>query len=159
LDNILLGRESQPTYLDGGAGADTMIGGWTNDTYVVDAVGDAIIEKGGSGGGGTVRSRVSYTLGAMLENLILTGGHPISGIGNEANKRLDGATSVGANVVAGGRGDDTYVLGVGDSVIENAGAGSDTVEIAEGSAGTYTVDMFPNIENLRLGAALNASNL
>ena len=54
--------------LDGGAGNDTMAGGAGNDTYVVDAAGDVVTEAA-SAGTDTVQSRISYTLGANVENL------------------------------------------------------------------------------------------
>ncbi len=35
--------------LDGGAGADTMVGGKGDDTYVVDNLSDVVVEKVGDG--------------------------------------------------------------------------------------------------------------
>ena len=58
--------------LDGGAGADTLLGGAGNDTYVVDSTGD-IVTEGASAGNDMVESTTTYTLGANVENLILTG--------------------------------------------------------------------------------------
>jgi serralysin len=59
--------------LDGGAGADLLQGLAGNDTYVVDAVGDSVVEAPDEGSD-TVLSAVGYALGANLENLVLTGG-------------------------------------------------------------------------------------
>ena len=69
--------------LDGGAGVDAMNGGAGNDTYVVDNAGDVVTEASGAGSGtDTVQSSVSFTLGANVENLTLTGGGNINGTGN-----------------------------------------------------------------------------
>jgi Ca2+-binding RTX toxin-like protein len=83
LDNILIGLKYEPSIIEGGAGADILIGGLSDDTYVVDDVGDTIIEEAGWAGADTVHSAISYTLGARLENLTLTGSSPISGTGND----------------------------------------------------------------------------
>jgi Ca2+-binding RTX toxin-like protein len=58
--------------LNGGAGVDTLVGGAGNDTYVVDNAGDVVTEVA-SGGSDTVQAAVTYTLGAEVENLTLTG--------------------------------------------------------------------------------------
>ena len=68
--------------LDGGAGADTMIGGLGNDTYVVDNAGDVVTER--QRGTDTVQRRSRYTLGGNVENLTLTGTANINGTGNGA---------------------------------------------------------------------------
>ena len=58
--------------LDGGAGADTMTGGTGNDIYVVDDAGDVVTENA-SEGTDKVQASITYTLGANVENLTLTG--------------------------------------------------------------------------------------
>ena len=85
----------------------------------------------------TVQSRVSYTLGANVENLTLTGHGAINGTGNAlattsltgnaGNNVLDGGA--GADTMAGGAGNDTYVVDdAGDVVTEGAGEGTDLVQ-------------------------------
>jgi len=151
--------------LDGGPGVDNMQGGTGNDTYVVDASGDVVIENANKGTDG-VQSSITYTLGADVENLTLTGAANINGTGNgldnvlvgnngsntltggTGNDRLDGG--LGNDTMVGGTGDDTYVVNqVGDVVTESANQGIDTVE----SAVTYNLGS--NVENLTLTGTAN----
>ncbi|MGH9195059.1 MAG: calcium-binding protein, partial [Acidimicrobiia bacterium] len=112
--------------LDGGAGADTMYGGGGSDTYVVDDTGDRIDDY--DTGYDTVWSSVSYALSrSPLESLVLQGTEAISGTGNVLNNRLDGSGNPAANVLAGGAGDDQYIIGAGDIVVEELNGGIDDV--------------------------------
>ena len=87
-NNTLSGGDGDDT-LDGGAGGDTLIGGNGNDTYAVDSGADKITENANAGVD-SVRSAISFTLGANLENLILTGGANLSGTGNMLDNLLVG---------------------------------------------------------------------
>ncbi|TKB72427.1 MAG: hypothetical protein E8D46_13855, partial [Nitrospira sp.] len=130
--------------LTGNSAANLLTGGLGNDTYVV-GVGDTVVE-GLAEGFDTVQSALTYTLGANLENLTLTGALAITGTGNALNNVLTGNSA--ANLLIGGLGNDTYVVGADDIVAENLGEGTDTVQ----SALTYTLGA--NVENLTLTGAL-----
>jgi Ca2+-binding RTX toxin-like protein len=98
--------------LDGGAGADTLAGGAGGDVYIVDSAGDVVAETGaGAAEVDTVRSSVAFTLGANLENLVLTGTGAVSGTGNGSNNQISGNGA--ANRIAGGSGNDTLEGGLG----------------------------------------------
>ncbi len=131
--------------LDGGSGADIMAGNTGNDLYVVDDPGDVVTEQAGQGTD-TVNAAITYTLGANVEQLTLTGTNAINGTGNSGNNTLTGNSA--ANVLTGGTGNDTYVVGVGDTVVELASGGTDTVQ----SAVSWTLGS--NVENLTLTGTL-----
>ena len=109
--------------LDGGAGTDAMQGGTGNDTYIV-STGDSVVETANNGLD-TVQSNATWTLGANLEVLTLTGTANINGTGNTLDNLLTGNS--GANVLTGGAGNDVYIMSTGDTVVEGTGAGTDTV--------------------------------
>lgn len=173
LDNVLTGNSGNNTlyglegndWLDGGTGSDTMYGGTGDDTYVVERTGDVVVEYADEGVD-TVRSSVSYTLGAHVENLVLTGTSGLSGTGNELNNVLTGNSGnntltggagddyldggAGSDTMRGGTGNDTYVVErTGDIVTENANEGIDTVR----SSITYTLGA--NVENFTLTGSAN----
>lgn len=106
--------------LDGGAGADQHFGGAGNDSYIVDDIGDRVVERAGEGSD-SVSSSVSFELSEHVEALTLTGTADLSGTGNSGNNLLVGNS--GANTLRGAAGDDTL----------NGGAGNDTLIGGEGS--------------------------
>jgi len=138
----LLGEEGGDS-LDGGAGSDTLSGGAGNDAYYVDSVDDQIIEQANDGIADTVYALINYTLGNDLEHLVLMG-QATQGQGNAlanaltgnalantltglaGDDRIDGKQ--GADTMLGGTGNDSYYVDqAGDSVIELANEGADTV--------------------------------
>lgn len=135
----------------GDSGSDEMHGEAGDDTYYIDDAGDIITENSGEGTD-TVKSSISYALGANVENLDLTGtdnltatGNTLNNqlVGNSGNNTLDGAA--GVDSMSGGAGDDTYIIdNSNDVVAENSGEGVDTVQ----SSVSYTLSS--NIEELEL---------
>jgi Ca2+-binding RTX toxin-like protein len=155
-DNNVITGNALNNVLDGAAGVDTLRGMGGDDTYVVDDAGDVVDETSGgfdAGGIDTVRAGASYTLGNFLESLVLTGNSSATGTGNTLDNVLDGSQNAGANVLAGGLGNDTYILGAGDTIAENPGEGTDSVQ----SDSSFV--LAEGIENLVLtgAAAINGT--
>jgi Ca2+-binding RTX toxin-like protein len=124
--------------LNGGSGNDTMIGGAGNDYYYVGSTGDLVSENSGEGTD-TMQAGISYTLGANLENLILSGSSGIGGTGNTGNNLLTG--NAAANSLSGSSGNDT-LRGAGGNDVLNGGTGSDTFWRATASDGRDTIQDF-----------------
>jgi serralysin len=113
--------------LDGGTGADKMAGGAGDDRYVVDTYRDTVHELAG-GGSDTVWSAISYSLGANLENLRLTG-EAMLGTGNGLDNVIDGNDAF--NLLTGGAGDDG-LSGFGGADYLDGGAGRDRLSGGDG---------------------------
>ncbi|MBY2986868.1 M10 family metallopeptidase, partial [Rhizobium leguminosarum] len=159
LDNVITGAAAADTLsggdgndtLNGGAGADSLIGGAGDDTYIVDNAGDSVAENADEGTDTVKTVLASYTLGVNVENLTYIGTAAFAGTGNSlantitggvGNDTLNGAA--GADTMIGGAGDDTYIVdNAGDSVAENAAAGTDTVKTV---LANYTIGN--NVEKL-----------
>ncbi len=147
--------------LDGGTGSDTMVGTTGNDTYVVDAAGDVVTELADEGTDTVHTSTFIYTLGANVENLILTGAGPNSGIGNSLNNQLTGNAGAnlldgkaGTDTMAGAAGNDVYMVDhVGDVVVEQVNEGVDSVLT------TVSYQLPTNVEHVVLtgSAAINGT--
>ena len=146
--------------LDGGKGADNMKGGQGDDRYYVDNKLDIVTEYSNQGTD-TVLINGTYTLGAALENLTITGSSDRFGTGNaldnviigsSGNNTLGGAGGndvinggLGADIMRGGTGDDVfYVDNAADTVTEYGNQGMDTVVSA------VSFVLAKNIENLTL---------
>ncbi|CAH0134282.1 M10 family metallopeptidase [Pseudomonas brassicacearum] len=158
LNNRINGNAGANT-LDGGGGIDTLVGGAGNDTYVVDNLKDVVTETSTLASEiDTVRASVSWTLGANLENLVLTGSAHLNGTGNARNNVLTGNAGnnvlnggAGRDTLIGGAGNDTYVLERADELVlvqESVNQGSDGLIVTyAGGSSSSVVNL--NLSNLR----------
>lgn len=154
LANRIVGGTGNDT-LTGKGGADVLDGRAGNDTYIVDNVGQTIVDFAGID---LVKSSTSWTLQPGLENLsyIGTGGATLTGnasaniiIGGSGADRLVG--NGGWDTLQGGLGNDTYVIdNIYQTIIDTGG--TDTIEV------DISWTLQTGIENLTLtGAALNGT--
>lgn len=155
--NELIGGEGNDILNDGGGRAD-MYGGLGDDTYVVTNAADTVTENAGEGID-TVKTVISYVLGANVENLTGMGQAALTLTGNDLDNVLIGngaadtligaggndalADSGGAATLIGGTGDDIYVVtNAATVIVEAAGEGTDTIRTNV----SYT--LAPNVERL-----------
>jgi Ca2+-binding RTX toxin-like protein len=162
--DTLVGSSGNDT-LDGDLGADSMTGGDGNDIYVVDNASDSVTETNTSPSQiDTVQASVSWTLGANLENLVLSGVSDIDGTGNELRNFITGNAAAnvlngaaGADSMSGGDGSDTYYVdNADDSVIEtqsNAVPGG--IDSVHSSLAAYTLGA--NVEHLYIDSTVAAN--
>lgn len=143
--------------IDGGAGADTLTGGKGNDTYFVDSAADRIAENAGEGTD-TVISGITWTLGANVDNLTLTGSIAIDGIGNALDNVITG--NDGANVLIGGGGRDRLVGGLGnDSYLVESGTET-VVEAAQGGFDRVITSVSMSLgANIEVGVAKGTAGI
>jgi len=152
-------------FLNGGTGADNMRGEAGNDTYVVDNVGDVVIEAAAAGTD-TIQSSISLSLSVAgrfdVENLTLTGAAAISGfgnalgnviIGNGANNTLSGAD--GNDSLFGLGGNDSLFGGIGNDLL-SGGIGNDFLS---GGTGTDSIFTGTGTDTIVFNTALGAGNI
>jgi len=156
-DDTLTGNAGN-NVLNGGSGADVLTGGDGNDTYVVDNVGDLVIETSTNPSQiDTVQSSITYSLPPNLENLQLTGSTNINGIGNSLDNTISGNT--GNNVLDGAGGVNTVsyqfggLPGVGVTVDLSLTTPQNTV-----GAGTDTLKNFQNVTGSNYNDILTGTN-
>jgi Ca2+-binding RTX toxin-like protein len=150
-------------------GADQLIGGLGNDTYIAD--GSEHIVEHANQGADTVRASATLTLGAQLENLVLTGADAIDGTGNglanviKGNAAANTLKGAGGNDrlyggrrndrLEGGTGNDVFVFDTALSALTNRDTVADFANVA-GNVDTIALD---NAVFAKFGAAgaLNAN--
>jgi len=134
LANVITGGAGADI-LDGGkntAGADTLVGGAGDDTYIVRNLGDVVVEAPTGGLHDTVLAVINnYTLAASVENLAFVGLGSFTGTGNRLSNVMTGGA--GADVLNGGAGNDT-LTGRGGADTLTGGIGNDTFVLAKGDA-------------------------
>lgn len=109
--DIRLGDGQDVVDTRGGTIKGTLYGGAGDDTLITDNADNVLTELAGEGAD-TVKSTVTYTLTANVENLILLGHRNLKGFGEEGNNQLHGNDA--DNVLRGRDGNDKLFGGQGD---------------------------------------------
>jgi Ca2+-binding RTX toxin-like protein len=172
-DDSLLGGAGHDL-LFGGTGADTLVGGAGNDFFVVDDLGDTVMELAGQGFDSISTTLVNFSLDTdalrNIEQLFVQGvgtGNALGNsiIGSEASNTLIGGLGndtlegyIGADSLVGGKGNDFYIVDdAGDVIGENPGEGVNTVQSSRQST-SLAGPRLVNVENLTLVlSALNGT--
>jgi len=160
--DVLIGLGGDDRLIGGTGAANEMYGGAGDDTYVLATTGDSIVENAGEGTDRVETNAASHHLGANVEHLTYTGTASFTGVGNGLSNIIEGGAAYdvliglggddilsggagAANEMYGGTGDDIYIVAsAGDSLIESAGEGVDTVQTA---LAAYTLAS-AHVENL-----------
>nr|WP_316653137.1 calcium-binding protein [uncultured Gellertiella sp.] len=191
LNNTIVAEGKQDTLYGGdgndglyGHGDTILYGGKGNDGYVVTDLGDKVDETDGKGldlgGTDTVWAGITYTLGAFVERLVLTGVTDIDGTGNAldntitgnghantlfggaGNDWLDGGGAQPGqhDTLYGGKGNDTYVVHSVDDVVDETNGGmTDLGGIDTVRTDVYNYHLADHVENLVLTGAAAANLL
>jgi len=144
-NDILFGNSGND-FINGGFGNDFMNGGFGNDTYIVNSVGDRVVETigGVTGGIDRVVSFINYGLPRNIENLSLNG-FAVLGNGNAGANVIRGTNR--SNVLNGFSGND-FLSGAGGNDVLTGGFGRD---VLTGGFGRDTFRYFSAAES-RTGA-------
>lgn len=144
--------------LNGGTGADTLRGGQGNDVFVIDHVGDSVIELAG-GGSDLVQSALNLTLAAEVERGQILGTLGRSLIGNSLSNTLTGGAGhdnikamAGSDVLNGGAGKDTLAGGLGTDTL-TGGFGADRFHFAAPSEGIDRITDFAAGDKISIAVA------
>lgn len=167
-DDLLIGGSGigDNDVLDGGADLDTMVGLGGNDTYIVDDVGDVVVEalNAGTDEVETLLAALSLETMANVENLTYTGldADPFVGTGNALANVITGGDLAdtltglaGADTLDGGLGADTMVGGTENDIYVVDDAGDVVTELAGGG----TADRVESTVDYTLGAEVENLDL
>lgn len=154
--------------LDGGKDADTLAGGAGNDTYVIDNLGDVILEYGQDSDDQIIANVDGVLMANNVERLTMGTGNVFKASGNDGKNYIKGNSQnnslwgyagndslvglEGADQFYGGLGDDTLVGATGnDSYYFSRGAGSDLIQDYDTTSG--------NSDKLYMEGDISASQL
>jgi Ca2+-binding RTX toxin-like protein len=158
LDNVIAGGSGNDT-IDGAGGSDTYVitGAFADYARQRPNATDLVLVKGTQKITLKNIEKVQFSdgtksLAELYANIASAANDTLTG--TDGNDHMNGLA--GADQLAGGKGNDTYFIdNAGDTVIELAGEGTDTVDIAITAKGTYTLG--PHVENATITstAAIN----
>jgi hypothetical protein len=169
----IFGRGGDDTIFGGAGTPNTLSGAQGNDTYVVEAVGDTIIEAVGEGADIVQTALSSFTLPANVEALIYTGSGTFLGVGSSGNNSIVGGANAdqlngldGDDVLIGGSGADQLQGGNGSDLFRYRGGETGFDRILDFTSGTDKLQIsstaFTQIGALQFvsgaGAAANSAN-
>jgi Ca2+-binding RTX toxin-like protein len=143
----LYGGDGKDT-LDGGAGVDILEGGAGDDTYLVDNIGDVIVETANAGVDSVKSTANAYTLADNMENLSFVGAGDFIGVGNGLANQLTGGA--GNDQLYGGAGADKLNGGAGNDMLYGGGAADQLT----GGAGADAF-VFTSLADFAAGATLD----
>lgn len=142
-DNVLSGGEGRDTLvglggndtISGGTGvANELYGGTGDDTFIVGAIGDTIVENFGEGTD-TVQTRLNYfVMAPNVENFVFTGDAAVTAFGNDTNNSFTGKS-----------GNDTFYGEAGNDVLLLAGLEAD-YSVTSISGGFRITDTKPGVD-------------
>lgn len=138
---------------------DTMVGGFGDDTYLVDSLYDRVLENAGEGRDTIVTSLSAYSLAALPHIERLAGDASAQALtGNAADNAI--VSGGGADRLDGAGGDDRLVITDTPALVDG-GVGVDTLVIAAGGDVTLAPGLVSGIEKVLVqgGAALDCSAL
>jgi len=151
LSDALAGGAGNDMLYGRGGAANELIGGTGDDIYIVEVVGDSIVEFVGEGVD-TVQTALSvYVLQANVENLTFTGTGAFVGAGNGDDNRVTGG--VAADELYGLSGNDVLTGGGGNDLL-TGGAGADVFRYVGNDGIDRILDFASGSDRIQLSAAV-----